>query len=147
MRLILQRVSRASVTVEGKIVGEINQGLLLLVGISIHDTEAVIGTLTDKCVNMRLFEDGQGKMNLSLRDIGGQILAISQFTLYADTTRGRRPNFLGAAKPELAKYLYDTFTAALREKDILVKEGVFGAMMNVELCNAGPVTIILDSEK
>ncbi|THF83842.1 D-aminoacyl-tRNA deacylase [Cohnella fermenti] len=145
MRVVLQRVAEASVRVEGRVVGEIGKGHLLLVGIAPGDGEKELGWMADKVAGLRVFEDEAGKMNLSLEDIGGAILSVSQFTLYGDCRKGRRPNFMGAAKPELASELYDRFNAMLREKGIRVETGVFGAMMDVSLVNDGPVTLILDS--
>lgn len=145
MRVVLQRVSEASVRVEGKIVGEIGKGLLLLVGIAPGDGDKELAWMADKVAGLRIFEDEAGRMNLSASEIGGEILSVSQFTLYGDCRKGRRPNFMGAAKPELASVLYDRFNGLLREKGFNVGTGVFGAMMDVSLLNDGPVTLILDS--
>ncbi|RUS47713.1 D-aminoacyl-tRNA deacylase [Cohnella sp. AR92] len=145
MRVVLQRVSQASVRVEGKTVGEIGKGLLLLVGIAPGDGDKELAWMADKVAGLRIFEDEAGRMNLSASDIGGEILSVSQFTLYGDCRKGRRPNFMGAAKPELASVLYDRFNGLLREKGFNVGTGVFGAMMDVSLVNDGPVTLILDS--
>ncbi|WP_428909235.1 D-aminoacyl-tRNA deacylase [Niallia sp. Krafla_26] len=146
MRIVLQRSKRASVTVNGEIVGEIESGLVLLVGITHEDTEEDARYLADKIVNLRIFEDENDKMNHSLIDVGGSILSISQFTLYGDCRKGRRPNFMGAAKPEQAKAIYDYFNRLLQEKNIKVETGEFGAMMDVSLINDGPVTLIVDSK-
>ncbi|WP_062234215.1 D-aminoacyl-tRNA deacylase [Fictibacillus sp. FJAT-27399] len=147
MRIVLQRVTDAAVTVEGKVVGQIGHGLMLLVGVTHEDTEKDAAFLAEKAVNLRIFEDDQQKMNLSLIDVGGSILSVSQFTLYGDCRKGRRPNFMGAAKPDHAFDLYDKFNDMLREKGIEVKTGIFGAMMDVAFTNNGPVTLILDSRE
>ncbi|WP_028561814.1 D-aminoacyl-tRNA deacylase [Paenibacillus pinihumi] len=146
MRIVVQRSKAASVTVDGEIVGRIDKGLVLLVGITHEDTDADARWLADKIAGLRIFEDGQGKMNLSIADIGGQILSVSQFTLYGDCRKGRRPNFMNAARPELAEPLYETFNGMLREAGLPVATGRFGAMMDVSLTNWGPVTLILDSK-
>lgn len=146
MRALLQRVSQASVTVEGQIVGQIGQGLLILVGIGHQDSELQVKALVDKIVNLRIFEDEQGKMNLSLLDIGGQALVVSQFTLYADARKGRRPSFTDAALPALAEPLVERFKSSIAAHGLTVAGGVFGAHMSVQLINDGPVTIWLDSE-
>lgn len=145
MRVVLQRVSQASVRVEGSVVGQIGPGLMLLVGIKQEDTETDLAWMADKLAGLRIFEDGEGKMNLSLADVGGAILSVSQFTLYGDCRKGRRPNFMAAARPEIASELYDRFNGMLRTKGFRVETGVFGAMMEVSLVNDGPVTLILDS--
>jgi D-tyrosyl-tRNA(Tyr) deacylase len=145
VRVVLQRVTEASVRVEGKIVGEIGKGLLLLVGIAPGDGDKELAWMADKVAGLRIFEDDAGKMNLSVEEVRGAILSVSQFTLYGDCRKGRRPNFLGAAKPEIASELYDRFNGLLREKGFEVATGVFGAMMDVALVNDGPVTLILDS--
>ncbi|GHO92986.1 D-aminoacyl-tRNA deacylase [Reticulibacter mediterranei] len=145
MRALLQRVSRASVTVDGKIVGEIGQGLLVLLGVGQDDGEAQVKLLVNKIVNMRIFEDDEGKMNRSLLDIGGSALVVSQFTLYADIRKGRRPSFIDAAHPTLAEPLVERFKEAIAAYDIPVAGGVFGADMDVALINDGPVTIWIDS--
>ena len=147
MRALLQRVSYASVTVDGKVVGQIGQGLLVLLGIGQQDSEVQVKTLVDKIVYLRIFGDDEGKMNRSLLDIGGEVLVISQFTLYADTHRGRRPSFTNAAPPAVAEPLVERFNAALAAYGLKVEGGVFGAYMEVELLNTGPVTIWLDSEE
>jgi D-tyrosyl-tRNA(Tyr) deacylase len=147
MRAVLQRVSRARVTVEGRVTGEITAGLVILLGVGKLDTAAVAASMAEKCTNLRIFEDGQGKMNLSLLDVKGSALVVSQFTLYGDARGQRRPSFISAAPPELAKTLYEEFCAALRGLGVNVATGVFQTMMSVELVNEGPVTILLDSDK
>lgn len=147
MRAVVQRVSRAKVTVAGRVTGEIERGLLVLLGVSTVDTGSDADYLVDKIANLRIFEDDGGKMNLSLSDIDGQMLVVSQFTLYGDTRRGRRPSFIAAAGGEKAKTLYEYFVSRSYEAIQKVATGEFGAMMDVELINDGPVTIILDSEK
>ena len=147
MRALLQRVSHASVTVDGKVVGQIHQGLLVLLGVGQDDSEIQVKTLADKIVYLRIFGDDEGKMNRSLLDIGGQVLVVSQFTLYADMRRGRRPSFTNAAPPSLAEPLVERFKAAIAAYGLTVADGIFGAMMQVELCNDGPVTIWIDSEE
>ncbi|WNF37615.1 D-aminoacyl-tRNA deacylase [Bacillaceae bacterium IKA-2] len=145
MRVVVQRTKAASVVVNEEIVGKISYGFMLLVGITHDDTEADVTFLVDKIVNLRIFEDDAGKMNLSLLDVSGQILSISQFTLYGDCRKGRRPNFMSAAKPDYAKELYDLFNQKLQDKGVTVETGVFGEMMEVQLINHGPVTLIVDS--
>lgn len=147
MRIVVQRASQGRVKVEGKITGEIGRGLVLLVGVTHDDTEQDADWLADKVVGLRIFEDSEAKMNLSLLDVGGAVLSISQFTLYGDCRKGRRPNFMEAAKPEQANRLYEYFNDTLRSCGVRVETGVFGAMMDVELVNDGPVTILLDSKK
>jgi len=147
MRALLQRVSRASVTVDGEIVGQIGRGFLILLGIGQGDGEAEVKALVDKIVNLRVFPDDEGKMNRSLLDSGGASLVVSQFTLYADVRKGRRPSFIEAAPPALAEPLVERFMTALAAYGIHVAGGVFGAHMDVELVNDGPVTIWLDSEQ
>lgn len=147
MRVVVQRSKEARVEVDGQIMGEIKQGLVLLVGFRHEDTEADIKWMAEKVVNLRIFEDEAGKMNLSLLDAGGQILSISQFTLYGDCRKGRRPNFMAAARPEQAERLYDQFNEALRGLGVEVQTGRFGAMMDVKLTNWGPVTLVIDSEQ
>ena len=147
MRALLQRVTHASVTVNSEIVGQIGSGLLILLGIGQQDGEAQVKMLTDKIVNLRIFEDDEGKMNRSVLDISGQILVVSQFTLYADVRKGRRPSFIRAAPPALAEPLVERFKEAIAAYDIAVAGGIFGANMDVSLLNDGPVTIWLDSEE
>lgn len=146
MRILLQRVSEASVKIEGKINGQIEQGLLLLVGICAEDSQEDINWLIQKIVNMRIFSDENGKMNLSIQDIQGSILVISQFTLHASTKKGNRPSFIDAARPEIAIPLYNLFIQKLQSSDLKVETGIFGADMKVSLVNDGPVTISLDSK-
>ena len=147
MRALLQRVSNTRVTVDNQIVGQIEQGLLILLGIGQRDTETQGKILADKIVNLRIFEDTEGKMNRSLVDIGGQALVVSQFTLYADTQRGRRPSFIRAAHPTIAEPLFEHFKACIAAHGITTASGVFGAFMDIQLCNQGPVTIWLDTEE
>lgn len=146
MRVVVQRSKQANVQVNGEIVGKIEKGLVLLVGITHSDTSDDVNYIADKVVNLRIFEDDDDKMNLSLLDVGGAILSISQFTLYGDCRKGRRPNFMEAAKPEYANELYEKFNECLRAKGVQVETGIFGAMMDVSLINDGPVTIILESK-
>jgi D-tyrosyl-tRNA(Tyr) deacylase len=146
MRVVVQRSKKAKVTVNEEITGQISKGLVLLVGVTHQDTEEDAAFLADKIANLRIFEDEAGKMNLSLLDVGGEILSVSQFTLYGDCRKGRRPNFMEAARPEQANLLYDRFNGLLREKGIKVETGIFGAMMDVELINDGPVTLIVESK-
>lgn len=147
MRAVVQRVSRAQVTVEGEIVGEIGLGLLVLLGIGRDDSEADAAYLAEKIAGLRVFEDDQGKMNLSVKDVSGSMLAVSQFTLYGDMRRGKRPSFAAAAPPEKAQQLYEFFIEQIRAAGISCETGRFQAMMQVELVNEGPVTILLDSGK
>lgn len=146
MRIVVQRSKEASVTVEEKIVGRINKGFVLLVGVTHDDKEEDAAFLAEKVANLRIFEDETGKMNLSILDKGGEILSVSQFTLYGDCRKGRRPNFMEAAKPVHAEKIYEAFNSYLREKGLKVETGIFGAMMDVQLINDGPVTLILDSK-
>jgi D-tyrosyl-tRNA(Tyr) deacylase len=146
VRVVLQRSKEASVTVADEVVGKINSGLVLLVGITHEDTNEDVEYVADKVVNLRIFEDENGKMNHSLKDKEGEILSISQFTLYGDCKKGRRPNFMDAAKPDIAKERYDYFNQVLRDKGIHVETGTFGAMMDVSLTNDGPVTLIVESK-
>lgn len=146
MKVVLQRSKEASVTVDGEVKGAIRSGAVLLVGITHDDTEEDARYVAEKVVNLRIFEDEEGKMNHSLLDIEGEILSISQFTLYGDCRKGRRPNFMSAAKPDLAESVYDYFNEALKEKGVKVETGVFGAMMDVNLTNDGPVTLIIESK-
>ena len=145
MKIIIQRVKKAQVSIEGQVHGKINQGLLLLVGVGPEDQEEDLDYAVRKLVNMRIFSDAEGKMNLSVKDIEGEILSISQFTLFADTKKGNRPAFTGAGKPDMATSFYDTFNQKLAQK-VPVQTGIFGADMQVELVNDGPVTIILDTK-
>lgn len=145
MKVLLQRCKNASVTVDGEVTGAIEHGYVLLVGIAATDGEKEINYLSDKIAGLRLFEDESGKMNLSIVEIGGSILSVSQFTLYADTRKGRRPSFTDAARPELAKPLWELFNQKLRDKGFVVETGVFGAMMDVTFTNDGPVTIMLEA--
>lgn len=147
MRAVVQRVSKASVAVDGETVGRIPQGLLVLLGIHASDTEADALYLADKIRGLRIFSDSDGKMNLELKDVQGAILAVSQFTLYGDCRKGKRPSYSEAAYPEIAIPLYEKFVEYLRQAGCLVETGVFGAMMQVELTNDGPVTLLLDSKK
>jgi D-tyrosyl-tRNA(Tyr) deacylase len=145
MRAVIQRVSKASVTVDGQVVGKIGRGLLILLGIGAGDNQADLAILADKLVNLRIFPDEGGRFDRSVLDIGGEVLVVSQFTLYADTRRGRRPSFSDAAPPEIAAPLVEAFAAALRDRGLTVASGVFGAHMYVDLQNDGPVTVVLDS--
>ena len=147
MRAVIQRVSRASVTVDGKIVGQISKGLLVLLGVEQGDDEAAADYLADKTAGLRIFEDADGKMNLACADVGGAILVVSQFTLYGDVRKGKRPSFDRAARPEQAKRLYEYFVSRIRAAGLKCETGTFQAMMAVELINDGPVTILLDSER
>lgn len=144
MKVVVQRVSSSSVSVGGEIVGKINQGLLILLGITHTDTEQNADWLVNKIINMRIFSDLEDKLNLSLKDIAGSILVISQFTLYAEAEKGNRPSFTSAARPEIAKPLYEYFIDKLKINNILVESGIFGADMQIELINDGPITIILE---
>ena len=147
MRAVLQRVSRAKVTVEGHVTGEVGAGLMILIGVGREDTSAVATSMAEKCANLRIFEDEQGKMNRSLLEVKGRALVVSQFTLYGYTRGQRRPSFMRAAPPEQARQLYEEFMTKLRALGVPVEAGVFQAMMAVELVNDGPVTLLLDSEK
>lgn len=147
MRLVVQRVTNASVKVEEEITGAIDEGYMVLVGVTHEDTEEDVLYLAEKLAHLRIFEDENGKMNRSLLDIKGSVLSVSQFTLYGDTRKGRRPNFMKAAKPDVANSLYECFNKTLREKGIHVETGRFGAMMDVSLTNSGPVTILMDSKE
>ena len=146
MRVVVQRSKEARVVVDGNIVGEIKKGFVLLVGVTHEDQAEDAAFLAEKIVNLRIFEDDNGKMNHSLLDIGGDILSVSQFTLYGDCRKGRRPNFMEAAKPDHALANYEAFNQLLREKGVKVETGQFGAMMDVQLINDGPVTLILESK-
>jgi len=147
MRAVVQRVSSARVSVEGRVTGGIDGGLAVLLAVGREDTEATAKFMAEKIVNLRIFNDPDGKMNLSLLDIRGALLAVSQFTLYGDARGGRRPSFIQAAPPELGKALYEEFIRAISELGVRVETGVFQAHMSVELVNDGPVTILLDSDK
>lgn len=144
MRIVAQRVKRASVSVANARVSHIDRGLVLLIGFHETDDEKELNFWADKCLNLRIFEDDDGKMNRSVTEVGGSILAISQFTLYGDARKGRRPSFIKAARPDTAEPLYDKFVAALRHGGVPVLTGIFGAYMDVEIHNSGPVTIILE---
>ena len=146
MRVVLQRVSRAAVRVDGETIAEIGKGLLILVGVKAGDSEKDAEFLAEKCSGLRVFEDEQGKMNLALSNVGGSVLAVSQFTLYGDCRKGRRPSFTDAAPPEVGEKLYEHFVSRLRDLGASVQTGKFGARMQVELVNDGPVTFVLESE-
>lgn len=145
MRIVIQRAEKAKVSVDGEVVGQIGKGFMVLVGVGPEDTKQNADFLVNKMCNLRVFEDEQGKMNLSIKDVGGQILAISQFTLYADCKKGNRPSFTGAAKPEQANDLYEYFMEEIRKQGIKVEHGIFGAHMKVDFINDGPVTILLEN--
>jgi len=147
MRAVVQRVNRAEVRIEGRTVGRIGRGLLVLVGVATGDTSETGKTLAEKIVNLRIFDDEQGRMNLSLLEAGGAVLCVSQFTLYGDCRKGRRPSYDRAAPPESARLLYEAFVESLRAFGVTVETGQFQTMMDVELVNDGPVTLLLDSEK
>ena len=151
MRAVIQRVSRCRVTVEGKVVGEIGQGLMVLLGVAKTDNDTNADYLAEKILGLRVFEDAEGKMNLSVQSLGGgtsgEILVVSQFTLYGDVRRGKRPSFDEAARPEEARRLYEYFVTRIRSAGVRCETGQFQAMMDVDLVNQGPVTILLDSEK
>lgn len=144
MRLLIQRVSKASVKVEGECVGKINKGFLVFLGITHGDTKDNVDYLVNKLYNLRVFEDENEKMNLSIKDINGEILIVSQFTLYADTSHGNRPSFINAAKPDEANELYEYFIEKAKQTGLKIEAGIFGADMKVELLNDGPVTILLE---
>ena len=146
MRAVIQRVSRAQVKVNGQITGQIGRGLLVLLGVGSADDEQAARHLAEKIANLRVFEDDEGKINRSLLETRGAVLAVSQFTLYGDCRKGRRPSFDRAARPEEARSLYEKFVEFLQEQGVRVEQGVFQAMMEVELVNAGPVTLLLDTE-
>lgn len=147
MRAVVQRVSKASVSVEDAVVGAIGNGLLVLLGVSKNDTSAAADYLIEKLLGLRIFEDAEGKMNLSVRETGGAVLVVSQFTLFGDVRRGKRPSFDEAARPEQARHLYEYVIAQIRAQGVECSTGEFQAMMQVSLVNDGPVTILLDSEK
>ena len=147
MRAVVQRVSSSRVTVDERVTGEVKKGLLVLLGVTHDDTSKDVDYMVDKVTNLRIFEDENDKMNLSLKDIGGEVMAVSQFTLYGDARKGRRPSFSDAARPDVANPLYEEFVEKLRAQGITVGTGEFGAHMMVELTNDGPVTILLESKK
>jgi len=147
LRAVIQRVKHANVKVENKVIGKINNGLVVLLGVAHEDTEADAEALVEKLIHLRIFEDEANKMNQSLLDIEGSILSVSQFTLYADVKKGRRPSFVKAAKPDRAEKLYELFNEQLKEANVHVETGSFGAMMDVELVNDGPVTIIIEAKE
>ncbi len=144
MRAVVQRVSRAAVRVDGETVGAIGRGFVVLAGFAPTDTEPALAWMADKLVGLRVFADAEDKMNLAVGDVGGALLVVSQFTLYGDVSKGRRPSFIGAAPPEQAEALYERFVALLRERGVRVETGRFRAMMDVELVNDGPVTLLLE---
>lgn len=146
MKVVLQRVTKASVTVDGEMVGQVGKGFMLLVGVTHDDTETDARYLADKIAGLRVFEDENEKMNLSIQEVGGSVLSISQFTLYADTRKGRRPAFVEAARPNVANPLFEKFNDFLRETGLVVETGIFGANMAVSLVNDGPVTILIESK-
>jgi D-tyrosyl-tRNA(Tyr) deacylase len=146
MRAVVQRVSRARVVIDGETVGEIGRGLLVLLGVTHADTAEAAAWLADKVVGLRIFNDADGKMNLGVADVGGGVLVVSQFTLYGDCQKGRRPSFIDAARPEVAIPLYEAFVNGVRALGVPAATGRFGAMMQVELVNDGPVTLIVDSK-
>lgn len=145
MRAVVQRVKRASVTIDNEVTGAIQEGLLVLLGVAPSDSPGEAQWLADKIVDLRIFSDAEGKMNLGVADAGGNMLVVSQFTLYGDCRKGRRPSFVGAAPPEQAEPLYEAFIAAVRARGVLAATGRFGANMQVELVNDGPVTLLLDT--
>ena len=147
MKFVIQRVKNSSVTVENNVIGKIDSGFLVLIGITHSDTKEIADAMVKKLINLRVFNDFQNKMNLSLKDIGGGLLLVSQFTLYADCSHGNRPGFTDAAKPDYANELYEYIISEAKKYDIQVETGKFGADMKIELLNDGPVTIILDSEE
>ena len=147
MRCVVQRVTEASVAIDGEIVGRCGKGFMVLIGVHTDDTDKDLAYMAEKIPNLRVFEDDQGKMNLSLKDIGGEILAVSQFTLYGDARGGRRPSFIEAARPEKANPMYEELVKRWRDQGIPVGTGRFGADMKVSLVNDGPVTILMDSTK
>lgn len=147
MRAVVQRVSSSKVTVDGEVTGEINKGLLVLLGVTHEDTSKDVDYIIDKVLNLRIFEDENEKMNLSLKDVNGELLVVSQFTLYGDCRKGRRPSFSSAARPEVATKLYEEFIEKARKENIVTKTGKFGAHMMFDLTNDGPVTILLESNR
>lgn len=146
MKVVVQRAKNASVTVANEVIGEIDHGLVVLLGVTHGDTIKDVEYLVNKIIHLRIFEDEDNKMNLSLKDVGGSVLSISQFTLYADMSKGRRPSFTDAASPDTANELYMAFNDCLLEADIPVETGEFGAMMDIKLTNIGPVTLVIDSK-
>ena len=146
MRFVIQRVSNAKVTVDNKVVGKINKGFLVLIGVTHEDTKETADLMVKKLLNLRVFQDENDKMNLALKDVNGELLLVSQFTLYADCKKGNRPSFVDAAKPDMANELYQYIIEKCKNEEYNVQTGIFGADMKVELVNVGPVTIILDSE-
>ena len=147
MKFVIQRVTHASVTVDGEIIGQIQKGFLVLIGVSEEDTTKIADKMVKKMIGLRIFEDENGKTNLSLKDVSGELLLVSQFTLYADCKKGNRPSFIHAGSPELANQLYEYLIEKCREQVPVVEKGSFGADMKVELINDGPFTIVLDSEQ
>ena len=147
MRAVIQRVTEASVSVDGKVVGRIGPGMVVLLGVGEDDSEKEVSYVAEKISGLRIFEDSSGRMNLSIEDTGGEILAISQFTLYGDTRKGRRPSYVRAAGGDSARRFYELFIAKLTERGIQVETGVFGARMDVHMVNCGPVTLLVDSSK
>ncbi|GFN36316.1 D-aminoacyl-tRNA deacylase [Tepidimicrobium xylanilyticum] len=147
MRAVVQRVAEANVKVKGNVVGEISKGLLVFLGVGEDDSEKDLEYMVDKVLGLRIFEDENNKMNLSVMDIGGELLVVSQFTLYGDVRKGKRPSFTSSAYPELAEEIYEQFIEKCREKGIRTEKGVFGAHMEVSILNDGPVTILIDSKK
>lgn len=147
MRCVIQKVTEASVTSDGELTGKIGPGFMVLVGVSVHDTAADVAYMAEKVPNLRIFEDEDGKLNRSLKDVGGAILAVSQFTLYGDARKGRRPGFIEAARPEMANELYEQLVAAWRSQGLQVETGRFRTVMQVSLVNDGPTTILMDSTR
>lgn len=146
MRIVIQRVSKASVSIDEEVVGQIARGFMVLVGVEEADSQEDVDYLVRKTANMRIFEDEEGKMNISLKDVGGQVLSISQFTLHANTKKGNRPSFVDAAKPDHSLPLYEAYNEGLRQEGLTVETGEFGADMQISLINDGPVTIVIDSK-
>lgn len=146
MRIVIQRVSKASVSIDEEVVGQIARGFMVLVGVEEADSQEDVDYLVRKTANMRIFEDEEGKMNISLKDVGGQVLSISQFTLHANTKKGNRPSFVDAARPDHSLPLYEAYNEGLRQEGLIVETGEFGADMQISLINDGPVTIIIDSK-
>lgn len=146
MRIVIQRVSKASVSIDEEVVGQIARGFMVLVGVEEADSQEDVDYLVRKTANMRIFEDEEGKMNISLKDVGGQVLSISQFTLHANTKKGNRPSFVDAARPDHSLPLYEAYNEGLRQEGLTVETGEFGADMQISLINDGPVTIVIDSK-